>query len=160
MYRCHLQYFNPRSSCEERRHRPPSSSYTTHFNPRSSCEERLCLYYIVIWLYSISIHAPHARSDMCAAFTAMFMSVISIHAPHARSDDSRLSSLSPLPNFNPRSSCEERPSSSISAMKIKRISIHAPHARSDAFQAGASARGQISIHAPHARSDQFVVEKK
>ena len=80
---------------------------------------------------NISIHAPHARSDRMFATHPQF-SYISIHAPHARSDLSRwLASLrsikfqstllmrgatSSLPqkcfkvdNFNPRSSCEERP---------------------------------------------------
>ena len=80
----------------------------------------------------ISIHAPHARSDAwrvdCTLREFKFQStllmrgatapsidmcqailLISIHAPHARSDASciRLSTLSS--DFNPRSSCEERP---------------------------------------------------
>ena len=38
----HLPYFNPRSSCEERRHaRRRLSHRSLNFNPRSSCEERL-----------------------------------------------------------------------------------------------------------------------
>mgnify|MGYP003370240816 CR=1 FL=1 len=32
--------FNPRSSCEERRHRHISAGLLPYFNPRSSCEER------------------------------------------------------------------------------------------------------------------------
>ena len=80
-------YFNPRSSCEERRlRRPPAAPETSYFNPRSSCEERperradhdtdgvdfnprssceerlkpcpFCGHEL-----TISIHAPHARSD-------------------------------------------------------------------------------------------------
>ena len=40
--RCFPQYFNPRSSCEERllRHARTGIYSKTHFNPRSSCEER------------------------------------------------------------------------------------------------------------------------
>ena len=59
----------------------------------------------------ISIHAPHARSDM-AIIADSTIKDISIHAPHARSD-----SLLPKLHrglyqyFNPRSSCEERPHS-------------------------------------------------
>ena len=34
-------YFNPRSSCEERRHGAHTIRLFTDFNPRSSCEERL-----------------------------------------------------------------------------------------------------------------------
>ena len=101
---------------------------------------------------SISIHAPHARSDE-AEWQEMAKDPISIHAPHARSDqDDRLLDES------------------------LEISIHAPHARSDLirhrcilftliFQSTLLMRGatemwqstseslRISIHAPHARSD-------
>ena len=55
--------FNPRSSCEERLHCWICRFALRNFNPRSSCEERqrkagnkICL--------CISIHAPHARSDI------------------------------------------------------------------------------------------------
>ena len=57
------QYFNPRSSCEERPY--PSSTNTSSTK--------------------ISIHAPHARSDENTSRTR-FKGIISIHAPHARSD--------------------------------------------------------------------------
>ena len=79
-------------------------------------------------------------------------------------------------NFNPRSSCEERPESPYYTTNYDDISIHAPHARSDRyrrcnkiwrkrFQSTLLMRGatetavntvdidEISIHAPHARSD-------
>ena len=58
--------------------------------------------------YAISIHAPHARSDL------------TIHS--RRRSGSK--------NFNPRSSCEERLSRVFRSPKGQ-ISIHAPHARSD-----------------------------
>ena len=57
---CH---FNPRSSCEERRASQRTTTSARYFNPRSSCEERphrgrrSCQ-------NNISIHAPHARSDL------------------------------------------------------------------------------------------------
>ena len=79
---------------------------------------------------SISIHAPHARSDddrshapvlaivfqstllmRGATFTKQSGGVswnISIHAPHARSDLERVADRYKVHNFNPRSSCEER----------------------------------------------------
>ena len=34
------RYFNPRSSCEERRPGHPLRAFRCNFNPRSSCEER------------------------------------------------------------------------------------------------------------------------
>ena len=78
--------FNPRSSCEERRVRVGSSYHDgSYFNPRSSCEERHNLYSTMTDSMTISIHAPHARSDT-NPFVALCLRVISIHAPHARSD--------------------------------------------------------------------------
>ena len=35
----------------------------------------------------ISIHAPHARSDLKSSIVASLLVLISIHAPHARSDE-------------------------------------------------------------------------
>ena len=79
---------------------------------------------------------------------------ISIHAPHARSDltDYRAGQRSLY--FNPRSSCEERPELRRNKVLSLDISIHAPHARSDRMAAlMRRMRHAISIHAPHARSD-------
>ena len=56
---------------------------------------------------------------------------ISIHAPHARSDLCRLTVNSKLFYFNPRSSCEERHAVLLAFVFNALISIHAPHARSD-----------------------------
>ena len=101
-------YFNPRSSCEERRFVLPRQETSTifqstllmrgatedkaqvsaergDFNPRSSCEERLAIAYAVMAKFDISIHAPHARSDLRQS-QAPQDEGISIHAPHARSD--------------------------------------------------------------------------
>ena len=103
-----------------------------YFNPRSSCEERLSSYFIKKLAPSIfqstllmrgatpfiklplrdrpiSIHAPHARSDVTIVDDLGDGNDISIHAPHARSDS--------------RTACTRR---------CNGISIHAPHARSDA----------------------------
>ena len=60
------------------------------------------------WIY-ISIHAPHARSDHHGGRQEGPADGISIHAPHARSDALRASCSAFIRNFNPRSSCEERP---------------------------------------------------
>ncbi len=56
-----------------------------NFNPRSSCEERLDI-----------IRQRESQGT------------ISIHAPHARSDPGFAGGRRQLYNFNPRSSCEER----------------------------------------------------
>ena len=57
----------------------------------------------------ISIHAPHARSDALQRILVLARVQISIHAPHARSDFPFGLLVLYTDNFNPRSSCEERP---------------------------------------------------
>ena len=59
----YVRYFNPRSSCEERPGGAQSRPIISYFNPRSSCEERLAKSFHLTARYTISIHAPHARSD-------------------------------------------------------------------------------------------------
>ena len=125
------EYFNPRSSCEERRvnagdnvvwngisiHAPHARSdmayvaltlSAAYFNPRSSCEERLAHLLAGEGRPPISIHAPHARSDVGKIYWR-HQKEISIHAPHARSDATTFCMDAVVSNFNPRSSCEERP---------------------------------------------------
>ena len=144
-------YFNPRSSCEERR-APylPDFSYQ-YFNPRSSCEERQAVGKLWRCAECISIHAPHARSDMNKIYSDKNV-YISIHAPHARSDAIK----------NPRQNISKFQSTLLMRGATAgggdpahglRISIHAPHARSDNSLVTTTQGKLISIHAPHARSD-------
>ena len=106
-----------------------SLSSRSDFNPRSSCEERRTHGRGRYWRDQISIHAPHARSDLRRDFPVAARH-ISIHAPHARSDFVSVKYSSNIKefqstllmrgatrprippgsslNFNPRSSCEER----------------------------------------------------
>ena len=84
---CQIIDFNPRSSCEERRRARDESWRPGEFQSTL--------------LMRGATDASHAR---------LARSSISIHAPHARSDHSRQCSSPHCPNFNPRSSCEERPS--------------------------------------------------
>ena len=128
-FRC-KQYFNPRSSCEERLHPDNVPVFFHYFNPRSSCEER---HYPLGWprrCGHISIHAPHARSDLTSR-QVWPCQRISIHAPHARSDGHGGAFGCTNVDFNPRSSCEERREIALSVFVLLVISIHAPHARSD-----------------------------
>ena len=124
-----------------------------NFNPRSSCEERPGLSFGQAIEAMISIHAPHARSDL-VVFGWEDVVVISIHAPHARSDHSCNGLTLQGRNFNPRSSCEERLQHIPSHPPHPDISIHAPHARSDNSRYRLRHQALISIHAPHARSDR------
>ena len=127
---CRRRYFNPRSSCEERL--ALVSVCIFPFTFQSTLLMRGATISITKTLYrlqfqstllmrgatilimrstpyrTISIHAPHARSDDKQDGSG-FTKVISIHAPHARSDTT---------------------TDDIQAVKLF-ISIHAPHARSD-----------------------------
>ena len=144
--------FNPRSSCEERRSRimiflrMPRFQSTLLMRGATSCSLG------IFSCSSISIHAPHARSDRTAG-NGTGMGNISIHAPHARSDLDALIGREARRDFNPRSSCEERPSLLAASRLCSVISIHAPHARSDGVLFLEMFFLTISIHAPHARSD-------
>ena len=105
--RCSAQNFNPRSSCEERLAMIVLFVVFDDFNPRSSCEERRQSFDHSLATVRISIHAPHARSDLLSRSRGC-RNGISIHAPHARSDGYELHGNDSQEDFNPRSSCEER----------------------------------------------------
>ena len=57
--------FNPRSPCGERRRRKLCPRSRRYFNPRSPCGERRNPTVCVRLVGGISIHAPHAGSDIC-----------------------------------------------------------------------------------------------
>ncbi len=128
------RYFNPRSSCEERRPFAPLTS--------SHCGFQSTLLMRGATLTWDIVHIGD---------------VISIHAPHARSDSRTISRRLTHSNFNPRSSCEERhsmmafwKSSSLfqSTLLMRGATVRSLSARADS---------SISIHAPHARSDADVM---
>ena len=100
-------YFNPRSPCGERRCIKQIRSSRNNFNPRSPCGERLLSLSSCVLNALISIHAPHAGSDIFRA-SSLTRTVISIHAPHAGSDHNHCVLQAPLSYFNPRSPCGER----------------------------------------------------
>ena len=79
-------YFNPRSSCEERRHLQIRARPQRHFNPRSSCEERLKTAERIEQqrLFQSTLLMRGATQD--ERHRAHYQGRISIHAPHARSD--------------------------------------------------------------------------
>ena len=79
---------------------------------------------------AISIHAPHTRSDHILKDLSLY-NLISIHAPHTRSDEKGDIIRYVSPDFNPRSSYEERRQGCLDGIAVLVISIHAPHTRSD-----------------------------
>ena len=169
--------FNPRSSCEERLaaailHRCAEDD----FNPRSSCEERLGkairdkqkLQFqstllmrgatkggensmsksvkfqstllmrgatssptSVVKVWSISIHAPHARSDQASQLFLLSACDFNPRSSCEERPEKVCGSMLNSSDFNPRSSCEERLVDEFALTDDIDISIHAPHARSD-----------------------------
>ena len=131
-----------------------------YFNPRSSCEERRSLGGRSLTFMLISIHAPHARSD----YNRVHKSTSFNDFNPRSSCEERLQkggNMSLFRDFNPRSSCEERrrslrpirnarlfqstllmrgaTSALFRSLQAPSISIHAPHARSDLFWGGRAA---------------------
>ena len=78
-------YFNPRSSCEERLNCVTGETPAKPFQSTLLMRGATPLMFVPWLLPSISIHAPHARSDDERA-DIRALTMISIHAPHARSD--------------------------------------------------------------------------
>ena len=103
------RYFNPRSSCEERPLCYVGGTIRWNFNPRSSCEERRAGCRL---LFPSAYFNPRSSCEERQAKSIIKFSAsecISIHAPHARSDmPVRIPQQAAKSNFNPRSSCEER----------------------------------------------------
>ena len=77
---------------------------------------------------------------------------ISIHAPHARSDGMGLTRV-PIARFQSTLLMRGATSRPMAVAWVELISIHAPHARSDRMGEDYANHHHISIHAPHARSD-------
>ena len=100
------------------------------FNPRSPCGERpaLGLKKSAGCLFQSTLPMRGATSTFPSSYN---VTPISIHAPHAGSDLQQLSRQERRCHFNPRSPCGERPERYDIIMKLTPISIHAPHAGSD-----------------------------
>ena len=104
-------------------------------------------------LDEISIHAPHARSDVPAPLINPVLPPISIHAPHARSDAPFITVFMYIDEFQSTLLMRGATISTLLGNTPFCISIHAPHARSDPAAEKTPQEQLISIHAPHARSD-------
>ena len=124
-----------------------------YFNPRSPCGERSDTHLHVSWCIIISIHAPHAGSDVmlhnCWTVADGFQSTLPMRGAMKSWTPARFTRQ----NFNPRSPCGERSAAVHQGGNQRTISIHAPHAGSDAAAFQAAGIPAISIHAPHAGSD-------
>ena len=122
--------FNPHSPCGERRFVSGGIVLGRNFNPHSPCGERHKWRGSLTWqsrfqstlpmrgataqrkhgflLAHISIHTPHAGSDLSVSLPTGWDWGISIHTPHAGSDAGWPGSARRNRHFNPHSPCGER----------------------------------------------------
>ena len=144
------------------------------FNTCSSCEEQLFGVVEIDIGFSVSIHAPLARSNLPSSSLSVdstrFNTCSSCEEQRAREWTRRA-----VPCFNTCSSCEEQLVVSVSVAAgsgfntcssceeqpfcldlggiLMVVSIHAPLARSNLRDSGVAKRLVVSIHAPLARSN-------
>ena len=149
-----LRDFNPRSSCEERRAYlsiglSGLQTFQSTLLMRGATRPVTMASFAVVVFQSTLLMRGATDFDRASSSYVVFQSTllmrgatsaatsfarsreISIHAPHARSDAMARRSTGDSSNFNPRSSCEERPVREHRMLRLREISIHAPHARSD-----------------------------
>ena len=127
----------------------------------------------------ISIHAPHAGSDLThvAKITSALDfnprspcgerragrrdyaagTGISIHAPHAGSDSGWLSGIAITSYFNPRSPCGERRGFDFLVPSVVEFQSTLPMRGATFSYKKLKGRIKISIHAPHAGSDFLAI---
>ena len=126
----HLFYFNPRPPCGERRKYrlilPHQSGFQSTPPMRGATappckKKRLALFQ----------STPPMRGATLYSFSSTITRIISIHAPHAGSDLLTKISSAGMLYFNPRPPCGERLQGTYTFSQPMRISIHAPHAGSD-----------------------------
>ena len=104
----HRRYFNPHSPCGERLYYDTVLPVSFDFNPHSPCGERLSLGVYSTNTSNISIHTPHAGSDVAAHHHTW--------------------TVTPFQSTLPMRGATQR---AISSALLKSISIHTPHAGSD-----------------------------
>ena len=100
-------YFNPRSPCGERHEDDADYPNFLHFNPRSPCGERPWFLYGLLTAMEFQSTLPMRGATYCLLTTGG-APIISIHAPHAGSDLTEGHGPLVADNFNPRSPCGER----------------------------------------------------
>ena len=146
-------YFYPRSPCGERPTTICNIYAASYFYPRSPCGERPVCRLPFPLVFTISIHALLAESDMLTlsgvSMDCQFLSTLSLR----RATSSTGSSVNLSSDFYPRSPCGERLSANNQYICKSGISIHALLAESDSVNLSSGKSITISIHALLAESD-------
>ena len=122
--------FNPRLSCERRQYNFMEVVTMTKFQSTPLVWEATTQYADYLNDTFISIHASRVRGDKTAESMAD-VETISIHASRVRGDIYNLQSDQDNINFNPRLSCERRPTAFSALLATFWISIHASRVRGD-----------------------------
>ena len=145
--------FNPRSPCGERLpHKTTLFIFNRNFNPRSPCGERPRKIYLHvtkrIFQSTLPMRGATAHGKTISAFAE-----ISIHAPHAGSDAKSATRAAQRFDFNPRSPCGERRSTSGGSTVVTLFQSTLPMRGATRVFVYIIPGITISIHAPHAGSD-------
>ena len=145
--------FNPRRSCERRRRpRPQTTIPGASFNPRRSCERRRTA-------VMRNIKSPRFQSTpllRAATYLIIFLTscdIVSIHAALASGDLWDRVQAKIRVRFNPRRSCERRPTQYAYRVASPVVSIHAALASGDLNKQRNQITGIVSIHAALASGD-------
>ena len=110
---------------------------------------------VIFAISSISIHAPHARSD------AAYLGTLQRHRhfnPRSSCEERHHPfdySICDFTYFNPRSSCEERLHRTASSCRYRDFNPRSSCEERLRHLFHIPVSNQISIHAPHARSDKW-----
>ena len=112
-YRCNCSQrlfcnFNPHSPCGERQQSRKRQLPFLRFQSTLPMRGATCYRLFRCSRQIISIHTPHAGSDVRALYNAAGLTVISIHTPHAGSDPDQQKMERYKLDFNPHSPCGER----------------------------------------------------
>ena len=131
---------------------------TFNFNPRSPCGERHCLFRDSIYDQLFQSTLP-MRGATKMRYRVRYRNLISIHAPHAGSDVVSAVYISLMRDFNPRSPCGERPGVRSAIFSFKEFQSTLPMRGATDTLTGYTLDVGISIHAPHAGSDTHLPER-
>ena len=106
----------------------------------------------------VSTSLPPCREKRRCGLYCDFRQAISIHAPHAGSDVRALMRVNFARDFNPRSPCGERPMTAAASVLIAEFQSTLPMRGATNDMYTARFIKAISIHAPHAGSDCALVD--
>ena len=129
------------------------STFSFHFNPHSPCGERPCTYHPpAAYVSDFNPHSPCGERQWAGPADANGIA-ISIHTPHAGSDVVKLPDQLHHQNFNPHSPCGERQYLPCVLARRSTFQSTLPMRGATVALLVLETVQIISIHTPHAGSD-------